>query len=277
MLGNYIMTTWVLISNNNDFDLDRFFSERQYVDWQQKKNKFEIGDIVYYYCTKPHQRIKYKGIVLQTNVNEKDIEDDSEYWINREAYYKPNTRWMRVQLLSISNENSLKLKDLRAHGFTASVQGPSKVISQELIDYIEKNMQSGTFVYPDSEDVEDTIIEGAVKKVSVNAYERNPIARMKCIEHYGSTCAICGLDFGKYYGEFASGFIHVHHIKPIHEIGKEYVVDPINDLIPVCPNCHAMLHKKLNDGSYYPKSADCIGYIIPERSGPIPSAPVRRR
>lgn len=245
------MTTWMLISNNNDYDLDRFFSERQYVDWQQKKNKFEIGDVVYYYCTKPDQRVKYKGVVVQTNVDEKDIEDDSEYWINREAYYNPNTLWMRVQLLSLSNENSLTLKDLRAHGFTASVQSPSKVVSPKLIEYIEKNMQSGTFVYPDSEDVDDTIVEGAVKKISVNAYERNPIARMKCIEHYGSVCTICGLDFGKYYGEFASGFIHVHHIKPIHEIGKEYVVDPINDLIPVCPNCHAMLHKKLDDGSYY--------------------------
>jgi 5-methylcytosine-specific restriction protein A len=29
------------------------------------------------------------------------------------------------------------------------------------------------------------------------------------------------------------------------EIGEEYEVDPVNDLIPICPNCHAMIHKKV--------------------------------
>ena len=38
----------------------------------------------------------------------------------------------------------------------------------------------------------------------------------------------------------------VHHIKPLSEINEEYEVDPINDLIPVCPNCHAMLHRQQN-------------------------------
>ena len=59
----------------------------------------------------------------------------------------------------------------------------------------------------------------------------------------GKTCAICGFDFAKGYDGIGDGFIHVHHITPISEIGKGYMVDPINDLIPVCPNCHAVLHK----------------------------------
>jgi 5-methylcytosine-specific restriction protein A len=36
--------------------------------------------------------------------------------------------------------------------------------------------------------------------------------------------------------------IHVHHIVPVSSIGEKYKVDPINDLIPVCPNCHAVFH-----------------------------------
>jgi len=36
----------------------------------------------------------------------------------------------------------------------------------------------------------------------------------------------------------------VHHIKPISEIGEDYLVDPVRDLVPVCPNCHRMLHIK---------------------------------
>lgn len=41
-------------------------------------------------------------------------------------------------------------------------------------------------------------------------------------------------------------YIEVHHIKPISEIGSEYVVDPEKDLIPVCFNCHSMLHRKID-------------------------------
>lgn len=62
-------------------------------------------------------------------------------------------------------------------------------------------------------------------------------------------CYICGLNFEAYYGEIGQGFIHVHHKRPLSEIGQEYTVDYKNDLIPVCPNCHAMLHRKLN-GNY---------------------------
>jgi predicted HNH restriction endonuclease len=53
---------------------------------------------------------------------------------------------------------------------------------------------------------------------------------------------VCGFNFGAAYGELAEGFIHVHHIRPLSEIGEEYKVDPISDLRPVCPNCHAIIH-----------------------------------
>ncbi len=87
-------------------------------------------------------------------------------------------------------------------------------------------------------------IEGATKRISVNTYERNPHARKKCVQHYGYSCAVCGFNFGKVFGELGEGFIHVHHLKQLAEIGREYHLDPIADLRPVCPNCHAMLHRK---------------------------------
>lgn len=46
------------------------------------------------------------------------------------------------------------------------------------------------------------------------------------------------------YGENFGGIIHVHHLTPISEITGKYTVDPIEDLRPVCPNCHAALHSK---------------------------------
>lgn len=48
----------------------------------------------------------------------------------------------------------------------------------------------------------------------------------------------------KIYGEIGNGFIHVHHLVPLSAIKENYHLDPINDLIPVCPNCHAMLHRQ---------------------------------
>lgn len=87
-------------------------------------------------------------------------------------------------------------------------------------------------------------LEGSLKTIKINKYERNKLARKKCIEHYGAICQICGLEFCKMYGEVAEGYIQVHHIKSLSEINKEYKVDPIKDLIPICPNCHAVVHLK---------------------------------
>lgn len=86
--------------------------------------------------------------------------------------------------------------------------------------------------------------EGAVTQVIVNRYERDPKARRACIEHHGAMCHICSFEFENEYGHQFSGFIHVHHIKELSSIRKEYEVDPITDLIPVCPNCHSIIHRR---------------------------------
>ncbi len=85
--------------------------------------------------------------------------------------------------------------------------------------------------------------EGALKSVRVNAYERNGAAREACIRRWGHRCAACDFDFETTYGERGRSFIHVHHLKPISEIREEYQLNPEEDLRPVCPNCHAMLHR----------------------------------
>lgn len=87
------------------------------------------------------------------------------------------------------------------------------------------------------------LFEGIKRTVTVNSYERNQKARRNCISHWKAYCRVCGLDFEKVYGEIGKGFIHVHHVVKISDIGEKYEIDPIHDLIPVCPNCHSMLHK----------------------------------
>lgn len=88
------------------------------------------------------------------------------------------------------------------------------------------------------------LYEGALSRANANSYERNRRARQMCIEYYGSKCAICAIDFGRVYGHKASGLIHVHHLLPLSKIREHYQVDPIKDLIPVCPNCHMVIHSQ---------------------------------
>lgn len=93
-----------------------------------------------------------------------------------------------------------------------------------------------------TEEKETNLIEGNLLSILVNKYERNPTARKECLAHFGSRCQVCSLDFSEKYGDIGAGFIHVHHIVSLSEIGKSYKVDPIKDLVPLCPNCHSMIH-----------------------------------
>lgn len=95
---------------------------------------------------------------------------------------------------------------------------------------------------PEEVGAETELWEGSVRQIRVNAYERDPRARQLCIEHYGTACFICGIDFGDAYGDQVAGLIHVHHLIPLSDVGRRYRVDPIADLRPVCPNCHAVIH-----------------------------------
>jgi 5-methylcytosine-specific restriction enzyme A len=101
-----------------------------------------------------------------------------------------------------------------------------------------------SIAYPDTLPPQETYEEGSKITTIVNAYERNPEARQKCLEYYRAICRVCDFNFEKVFGEIGRGFIHVHHLKELRDIGKSYHVDPVSDLAPVCPNCHAMLHKR---------------------------------
>jgi len=97
--------------------------------------------------------------------------------------------------------------------------------------------------YPDEVPAAANYPEGATRRVEVNQYERNGEARTACIAHYGLQCAVCEMDFETLYGPGAAGLIHVHHLRALASIGAAYNVDPIADLRPICPNCHAVIHR----------------------------------
>lgn len=102
---------------------------------------------------------------------------------------------------------------------------------------------TGAQTHPEIAPSVGTYPEGARTTVTVNAYECNAAARAACIAHHGVSCSVCDMNFEETYGPVGRGFIHVHHLRSLASVGTEYEVDPVTDLRPVYPNCHAMLHR----------------------------------
>lgn len=114
---------------------------------------------------------------------------------------------------------------------------PNKVSEQKTAytsDEIAENYQDSL----------ESFSEGKKLKRHVTTYERNPRYRKQAIAIHGNSCAACGFNFGNFYGEYAEGFIHIHHIVPVSELETPKEIDPETDLIPLCANCHSVVHRK---------------------------------
>jgi 5-methylcytosine-specific restriction protein A len=61
---------------------------------------------------------------------------------------------------------------------------------------------------------------------------------------HGVRCQACGFDFSEFYGVLGEGFIEIHHRTPVSRMGPDYVVVPSTDLVPLCANCHRMVHRE---------------------------------
>lgn len=99
---------------------------------------------------------------------------------------------------------------------------------------------------------EEIIAEGNEKTVVTKSYERSRKLRNAAIEYFSRngiiTCDCCGFEFKSFYGEkYGTSCIEIHHLKPIFQYAGKNVVQTIDDalrnVLPVCPNCHRVIHK----------------------------------
>ena len=240
---------WMISANGKMYDHATAFQRWGFIDWRQRAN-YSVGDVVYIYCTKPFKRVMYKTVVEHESMTSQEIVDDSIYWHIKEEHDKAlDGKYARLKLIQQVDSENLALNHLIEYGLKAAPQGPVR-INDELSKYIDAHMNdyADNGVFPETA-IPNDYYEGSVHQVIVNKYERSSVARQRCISYNGVKCFVCDMNFEETYGEIGKDFIHVHHIVPLNEIGKEYVVDYKKDLIPVCPNCHAMLHRKI-DGKY---------------------------
>ncbi len=148
---------------------------------------------------------------------------------------------MDITSETIKNSNTVSslLERLRKTGIDKNYWGNCQSALRAYYKFLNYK-ESYNVVFPDEV---ESYIEGSVKQVQVNRYERDRKAREACIQYHKPVCKVCNFNFFERYGALGEGFIHVHHVIPLSDIGQSYIPDPIKDLVPVCPNCHAMLHK----------------------------------
>lgn len=228
---------WLVFANRKMWHHAEALHEIGFISWTMYRTNFSIGDYVFLFMS-DERRIRFMTKVVADNC----VRGDEKYRVDRK--FSTHLTY-KLELVAESMNDGLKEDILIAHGFNGgrSIQAPMHN-NPQLFEYI-----TPFFLNQNTQDYDEipnpeTVFEGAKKEIIVNRYERSREAREKCIVAHGCKCAVCGMDFEKVYGEIGRGFIHVHHIVKISSIGEEYELDPIKDLVPVCPNCHAMLHRK---------------------------------
>jgi len=186
-------------------------------EWRERNGRVQPG---YTQAYEHIQLIENQGFVLKTFPMEIDVE-----------------------LLEEEDEAKIKSFGEELHGKALRKVGGNWYAVD--IDAFENALED-THHISDADELDGDIdyLEGAQRTIRVNAFERSTEARRACLEYYGYRCSVCDFDFEKAYGELlGKKYIHVHHIVPISEIREQYAVNPISDLRPVCPNCHAMIHR----------------------------------
>lgn len=227
---------WLAYANREMFHHAEALHEIGFICWTMYRTNFEIGDEVYLFMS-DERRIRFKTKVVADNF----VRGDGKYRVD--GGVEDNLTY-KLEFAGESTSEGLNEKNLLAHGFNGgrSIQHPI-YNNPVLLEYIAQFFQDDDIPDWDEISTPETVFEGAKKEITVNSYERNHEARAICIAAHGCKCAVCGMDFEIKYGDLGRGYIHVHHIVPISTIGREYELDPVKDLVPVCPNCHAMLHR----------------------------------
>ncbi|MBO2690496.1 HNH endonuclease [Shewanella algae] len=151
--------------------------------------------------------------------------------------------------------NVLSSVELHIRYYNQQGSGKQRALARLLVEFQERAREHyGWTSFRISSPIESDVVkdsqqpvfhEGGSKTIELSVHERDPAARTACIHHYGAACQVCGFDFEKTYGPMGQGFIHVHHRVDLALVSNRREVNPIEDLIPVCPNCHAMLHSEM--------------------------------
>ncbi|WP_156455875.1 MULTISPECIES: HNH endonuclease [Stenotrophomonas] len=89
--------------------------------------------------------------------------------------------------------------------------------------------------------IDENYMEGAISASLVIKRERSRRNRYLCLSIHGNRCAGCGFGIEELFGG-ACSIIEVHHLQPLSTLTTPREYDPRCDLVPLCPNCHRIVH-----------------------------------
>jgi len=133
------MGNWIIPANSKRYNFFSAFNNNSFIDWT-KKAKYEEGDIVYLYCTKPQQKIMYKTVIDKIFTSSNSEVNDRKYWINKNEFDESENEkkdFIRLKLLKYIDDENLFLENLKYNGLKTAPQGPLRV-NEKLLSYIEK-------------------------------------------------------------------------------------------------------------------------------------------
>jgi 5-methylcytosine-specific restriction protein A len=185
--------------------------------------------------------------VVKTKIIFDKTFEQEPFWSDKDQYYSGFvTFYARLKLLEEYPNDIFPLHKLHEHGYQGDPRSVRECKDELLLDFLlHPHQVNNDSIYDVDYPVnDDKLYEGALLTLKANKYERNQKARLECVKKKGYRCLVCGCDFETVYGDIGKNFIHVHHLTPISSIGKKYELNVDTDLVPVCPNCHYMLHRK---------------------------------
>jgi 5-methylcytosine-specific restriction protein A len=161
---------------------------------------------------------------------------------SRNGYYTPsddkNNEWPTLQRLHFTY-----LARVLAHSGAVDQRSVAKhepLIAEYLASVLCRDLDFSRL--PEEVDDSSGYFEGSLTRILVNKFERDRRARDECVRKKGRDCGVCGMSFAQRYGVEVGDLIHVHHLVPLSTIRQGYSPDPGVDLVPICPNCHAVIH-----------------------------------
>ena len=130
------MTYWIIPFNPNYFRLADCLREQGYVEWTQRY-KYQIGDIVFIYSSKPDSKLIYKMEVTAMNLSASECADDRKYLLNPSEVDANADIALGFRMIPLAENTSdkLTLNDLLEHGLKWVPQGGLKV-KEPLLSYI---------------------------------------------------------------------------------------------------------------------------------------------
>ena len=269
-MRDFKMNTWIFQGNPTRFDVDNYLLENKTIWWSIRQAHFadviELGDEVYIWRSDGTNKGS-GGIVARTKVvglpqEYMDEEESATYW------YKdaPTEFYLAVELrvLEIAVEHGINRMELQEHDVLSDLlilrlrQNTNYLVAaehalhlqqlwQERIQSSKEELLQTILEDLAAEEVENGNVEGNVKVYYGKRYERNAENRQRTIQIHGLDCYVCGFNFEAVYGERGADFIEVHHVKPLSSLEEATEVNPNTDLVPLCANCHRMIHRRKND------------------------------